>query len=69
VRRQTSIGQEILWLLIFLVLFGLVAALALNYAAPHRFNDRIAIALAAIFAGAIMIALRARFVGRNARRP
>ncbi len=58
-----------LWLALFLVLFGLVAVTAVHYAAAHRFNDRIAIALAAIFAGASMISLRARFVGRNARRP
>ena len=58
-----------LWLALFLVLFGLVAVTAVHYAALHRFNDRIAIALAAISAGAIMIALRARFLGQNARRP
>ncbi len=69
VRRQTSIGQEIVWLMIFLGLFGSIAALAVSYAAAHRFNDRIAIALSAIFSGAIMIALRACFVGRHARRP
>lgn len=68
-RRQTSIKEEMLWLALFLVLFGIVAVTAVRYAAAHHFNDRIAIALAAIFAGAFMISLRARFVGRNARRP
>jgi hypothetical protein len=68
VRRQTTIGQELLWLLIFLALFGIAAALMLAYANSHRFNDRIAIALAAIAAGLVTIALRARFLGSNARR-
>jgi hypothetical protein len=69
VRRQTTIGQELLWLLIFLALFAIAAALLLAYANSHRFNDRIAIALAAITAGVLTIALRARFLGSDARRP
>jgi H+/Cl- antiporter ClcA len=69
VRRQTTIGQELLWLLIFLGVFAAAAALLLTYASSHRFNDRIAIALAAIAAGVLTIALRARFLGSNARRP
>jgi H+/Cl- antiporter ClcA len=69
VRRQTTIGQELLWLLAFLGIFAAVAALLLAYASSHRYNDRIAISLAAILAGVVTIALRARFLGSNARRP
>jgi H+/Cl- antiporter ClcA len=69
VRRQTTIGQELLWLLIFLGVFAATAGLLLAYASSHRFNDRVAIALAAIAAGVLTIALRARFLGSNARRP
>jgi len=68
VRRQTSIGQEILWLVEFLIIFGLIAAFAVRYALAHHFNDRVAIGLAAIAAAVITIVLRARFIGRNARR-
>ena len=67
-RRQTTIGEELLWLLVFLGVFAAAAALLLAYASAHRFNDRIAIALAAIAAGLVTIALRARFLGSDARR-
>jgi hypothetical protein len=69
VRRQSSIGQEFLWLVLFLAIFGITAALALSYGASHRFNDRIAILLAAIGAGLATIALRAYYFGSRARRP
>lgn len=66
-RRQSSIGQELVWLVIFLAIFAVVAATVLRVAATRHFNDWIAIALAALFSALIMIALRARFIGRNAR--
>jgi glucan phosphoethanolaminetransferase (alkaline phosphatase superfamily) len=66
-RRQTSIGQELVWLLIFCAILAAVAAIALRLAAPAHFNDRIAIAIAALLSGLIVIALRARFIGRDAR--
>ncbi len=66
-RPQSSIGQELVWLLIFLAIFAAVTAIFLRYAATHHFNDRIAIAISAIFSGLIVIALRARYIGRNAR--
>ncbi len=68
-RRQTTIGQELLWLLVFLGIFAAAAALALAYASSHQYNDRIAISLAAILAGVVTTALRAKFLGNNARRP
>ena len=66
-RRQTSIGQELVWLLIFIAIFAAVAAIVLRLAAAAHFNDRIAVTLAAILCGLIVIALRARFIGRDAR--
>lgn len=68
VRRQTTIGQELLWLLAFLAIFAAVAALGLAYASSHHYNDRIAISLAGIFAAVLTIALRAKLLGTNARR-
>ena len=67
-RRQTSIGQELVWLLIFFAILAGVASIALRLAAAQHFNDRIAVTIAALFAGLLIIALRARFIGRNARR-
>jgi len=69
VRRQTTIGQELLWLLVFLGIFATAAVLLLAWARSHYFNDRIAIALAAMASGVVTIALRARFLGSDARRP
>jgi len=69
VRRRSSIGQELLWLLLFLAVFGVIAALAVSYAASHHFNDRIAILLAALAAGLVTIALRGYYFGARARRP
>jgi glucan phosphoethanolaminetransferase (alkaline phosphatase superfamily) len=66
-RRQTSIGQELVWLLIFFAIFVAVAAIVLRLAAAQHFNDRIAVTIAALLVGLIIIALRARFIGRNAR--
>ncbi len=63
-RPNSSVGAELLWLLAFLVLFGLVEWLLLKFAVPHHFNDRIAIAIAAIVSGTIMIAARAWSFGR-----
>jgi len=69
VRRPTTIGQELLWLLLFLGIFAAAAALLLAFASSHRYNDRIAVSLAGIFAAFVTIALRGRILGTNARRP
>src|SRR5579864_5371444 len=68
VRRQTSIGQELIWLLIFFAILAAVASIALRLAAAQHFDDRIAVTIAGLFSGLLIIALRARFIGRNARR-
>ena len=57
--NQSSIGQELRWLLLFALIFALIAFLMLHFVVPHHFNDRIAIAIATILSGGIMIALRA----------
>jgi uncharacterized membrane-anchored protein len=55
----SSISAEIAWLAFFLVVFVAAVYLFVRTLVPHHFNDKIAIALAAIFAGLIMIAVRA----------
>jgi len=60
-RAHSSLGAETAWLLIFFAIFGITAWLLLKFVVPHHFNDRIAIVIAAIVSGAVMIALRAWF--------
>ena len=63
-RSPSSIGQELLWLLAWLVIFILVTVLLLKFVVPHHFNDRIAVMIAAIVSGVAMIVLRANFTRR-----
>lgn len=62
---QSSIGQELLWLLIWAVIFAVITWLMLKFVVPHHFNDRIAVMISAIISGVAMIALRA-YVTRRA---
>ncbi|MGA7354065.1 MAG: hypothetical protein WA431_15895 [Candidatus Cybelea sp.] len=55
----SSISAEIGWLAFFLVVFAAAVYLFVLTLVPHHFNDKIAIALAAIFAGLIVIGVRA----------
>jgi lipopolysaccharide export LptBFGC system permease protein LptF len=55
----SSIASELGWLLFFLIVFVAMVYLLVGLLVPHHFNDKIAIALAAIFAGLIMIFVRA----------
>jgi hypothetical protein len=55
----SSISAEIGWLAFFLLVFAACVYLLVLTLVPHHFNDKIAIALAAIFAGLIMIGVRA----------
>ena len=64
-RQQSSIGQELLWLLIWAVIFAVITVLLIKFVVPHHFNDRIAIMISAIISGVAMIALRA-YVSRRA---
>jgi len=56
---KSSVAGEFGWLAFFLVVFALIAYALLRWLVPHHFNDRIAVLLAAIFAGLVMIFTRA----------
>jgi hypothetical protein len=56
---KSTVATEIGWLAFFLVVFVALVYLLVRLLVPHHFNDRIAIVLAAMFAGLIMIATRA----------
>ncbi len=56
---KSSIATEFGWLAFFLVVFAAVTYALLRWLVPHHFNDRIAVVLAAIFAGLVMIFTRA----------
>ena len=66
-RSPSSVLTEIGWLAFFLVVFVAAVYLLVRSLVPHHFNDKIAIVLAAIFAGLIMIGTRA-WVSRRWRR-
>jgi len=50
----------VLWLLLFLAIFGALAVISIKFLVPHHFNDRIAVLISALLSGIILIALRAR---------
>jgi hypothetical protein len=58
-RQPSSISTELGWLAFFLAVFVASVYIFVRSLVPHHFNDKIAIALAAIFAGLIMIGTRA----------
>lgn len=62
---ESSIGRELLWLLVWLAIFVFFEVMLLKFVVPHHFNDRVAVMIAAIVSGLIMIALRA-YVTRRA---
>jgi uncharacterized membrane-anchored protein len=64
-RPQSSIGQELLWLAVWAVIFVIVTFVMLKFIVPLHFNDRIAVMISAILSGVAMIALRA-YVSRRA---
>lgn len=65
---KSSVAAEIGWLAFFLLIFAVAAYALLRWLVPHHFNDRIAVLLAAIGAGLVLIftrrALSKRTVGR-----
>ncbi|MGA8535413.1 MAG: hypothetical protein WB615_14995 [Candidatus Tumulicola sp.] len=67
-RPRSSIGGEFGWLAYFIAIFVIMVYLFVGLLVPHRFNDKIAIALAAVFAGLIMIATRAWMMSRTRAR-
>jgi hypothetical protein len=56
---RSSVAAELGWLAYFLVVFVVAVNLFVRTLVPRHFNDKIAIALAAMFAGLVMIASRA----------
>ncbi|HEY1869164.1 MAG TPA: hypothetical protein VGG70_12780 [Candidatus Cybelea sp.] len=56
---RSSVSGEIGWLAYFLVVFVATGYGLLRILVPHHFNDRVAVMLAAIFAGLAMIGTRA----------
>jgi len=61
---RSSVAAEIGWLAFFLAVFAGGVYLFVGSLVPHHFNDKIAIALAALFAGLIMIGTRAWVTAR-----
>lgn len=66
-QRGSSLSGEIAWLVYFLFVFAVTAYLLLRDLVPHHFNDKVAVMLAAIFAGLVWIGTRA-YVGTKWRR-
>lgn len=64
VKPRSSILMEFAWLAYFLAVFAISVYLMVLLVVPHHFNDKIAIALAGIFAALVMIATRAAFARR-----
>jgi uncharacterized membrane-anchored protein len=64
-RSDSSVGRELLWLLVWAVIFIFFTVMLLRFVVPHHFNDRIAVMISAIVSGVAMIALRA-YVTRRA---
>ncbi|HEU5480813.1 MAG TPA: hypothetical protein VFU90_13295 [Candidatus Tumulicola sp.] len=65
---RSSILTEIGWLAYFIAVFVAAVYLLVGLLVPHHFNDKIAIALAALFAGLVMIGTRAWFTARSRSR-
>jgi hypothetical protein len=61
VPRRSSLLTEFGWLALFLAVFAALVYLLNIFVVPHHFNDKVAIMVAAIFAGLTMIAVRARW--------
>jgi hypothetical protein len=66
-RSRSPVWIEIAWLGFFLIVFVASVYLFVRTLVPHHFNDKVAIMLAAIFSGLILIASRA-WVASRARR-
>lgn len=66
-RSSSSILTEIGWLAYFLAVFAILVYLMVLFVVPHHFNDKIAITLAGLIAGLIMILTRAYRTARAKR--
>jgi hypothetical protein len=63
----SPLSVEFAWLGFFLAVFAVLVYLLVRLLVPHHFNDKVAIALAGLFAGLIMIGARA-WLSRTWRR-
>ncbi len=57
---SSSIGRELLWLVLFLALLAVFEFIMLRFVVPTGFNDRVAVMIAAIAAGIVWIVFRGR---------
>lgn len=62
---RSSVGNELLWLLYFLVMLTVLEYLMLRFVVPTGFNDRVAVMVAALIAGVAWIVLRAVAMRRS----
>ncbi|HEX3369380.1 MAG TPA: hypothetical protein VHS56_07395 [Candidatus Cybelea sp.] len=67
-QRRSSVWTEIGWLGLFLIVFVASVYLFVRTLVPHHFNDKVAIMLAAIFSGLVLIAARAGLASRARKR-
>jgi hypothetical protein len=65
VRSRSTVGRELLWLGLFLVLLVIFEYVMLRFIVPLHFNDRIAVMIAAILAGVVWIVLRGWWMRRS----
>lgn len=63
-KPQSSVLGEIGWLAYFLAVLVVAVYALVRLLVPHHFNDKVAIMLAAIFSGLVMIATRAWVTAR-----
>jgi hypothetical protein len=64
---RTSVLTEIGWLAYFFAIFVATVYAMVIFVVPHHFNDKVAITLAGIFAGLVMIGTRAWWRKRSKR--
>ncbi|MHB8462816.1 MAG: hypothetical protein ACYDA1_09225 [Vulcanimicrobiaceae bacterium] len=64
-RTPSTVGSELAWLLLFLVIFFTFTVIMLKFVVPLHFNDRIAITIAAILAGLVFIGVRTWITRRS----
>jgi hypothetical protein len=64
---RSSVLVELGWLAFFIAVFVVLVYVLVELLVPHHFNDKVAIALAALFAGLIMIGTRAWVTARSRR--
>ena len=64
---RSSVLAELGWLAYFIAVFVVAVYAMVLFVVPHHFNDKIAIALAGLFAGLVLIATRAYATSRARR--